>query len=118
MAEYMLLLRGGREPEREGVEMSPAEMQAYIAPYRAWLDDLSWAGQLLHARRLLGAGAKVLRADGESVAVLDGPYTESKDVVGGYYMLNVQSGAEAVEVARRCPHLSNGGAVELRLVAD
>lgn len=93
-------------------------MQAYIAPYRAWLDDLSQAGKLLHARRLLGAGAKVLRPDGVAVAVLDGPYTESKDIIGGYYLVDAADEEDAVAIARRCPHLANGGAVELRLAAD
>ena len=52
--------------------------------------------------------------DGGEVAVIDGPYTESKDIVGGYYLLGVATAAEAVEIARRCPHLANGGTVELR----
>jgi len=117
MAEYMLLLRGGDEPAWAGAEVSPAEMQAYIAPYRAWLDDLTRTGQLLHANRLLSAGAKVLRAAGGDVAVLDGPYTESKDIVGGYYLVRAAGDADALAIARACPHLANGGAVELRRVA-
>lgn len=118
MTDYLLLLRGGHGPRQEGADVSPAEMQAYIAPYQAWLDELSRAGTLLHAKRLEGAGAKVLRADGDDVAVLDGPYTESKDVVGGYYMVSAASEDDAVGIARRCPHLANGGSVELRQVAD
>jgi len=51
--------------------------------------------------------------DGE-VAVIDGPYTESKDIVGGYYLIQAATGAEALAIAQRCPHLANGGSVELR----
>jgi hypothetical protein len=118
MTEYMLLLRGGAGLGQNGDEVSPAEMQAYIAPYRAWLDDLTRAGKLVHANQLLSDGAKLLRADGGRVLVVDGPYTESKDIVGGYYLVRAESDEEALFIARQCPHLANGGAVELRRVGD
>lgn len=118
MAEYMLLLRGGNGPGQNGDEVSVAEMHAYIAPYRTWLDDLARTGKLVHANRLLTDGARVLRADGGSVVVLDGPYTESKDIVGGYYLVSATSEEDALEIARGCPHLANDGMVELRRVGD
>ena len=117
MAEYMLLLRGGDRPG-DGGEVSPAEMQAYVAPYRTWLDGLSRGGHLLHANRLADTGAKVVRPHGTGVVVLDGPYTESKDVIGGFYLVRAESEADALTIAGECPHLANGGSVELRRVAD
>lgn len=118
MNEYILLLRGGKRLGADGATVSPAEMEAYIAPYRAWLEDLVRSGKLLHANRLLDGGAKVLRANGGRVVVLDGPYNESKDIVGGYYLVSAASEAEAIEIASDCPHLANGGEVELRRVGD
>lgn len=118
MTDYMLLLRGGQGPGQDGAEVSPAEMQAYLAPYQQWLADLSRNGQLVHARCLLGDGSKVLRGGDGGTAVIDGPYTESKDIVGGYHMVRAASPAEAVEIARKCPHLANRGIVELRPAAD
>jgi len=112
MAEYLLLLRGG--PGQAGEEVSPAELQAYLEPYRAWLHELTMEGTLLSARRLDADGSKTVRWEGGGVTVMDGPYTESKDIVGGYYMLGVDTEAEALAIARRCPHLANGGSVELR----
>ena len=44
MAEYLLLLRGGDGPRRAGEEVSPAEMEAYLTPYRDWLAELSRDG--------------------------------------------------------------------------
>ena len=73
---------------------------------------------MLHAWRLLDEGSTVLRADGAAVAALDGPYTESKDVVGGYYLIEAAADADAVAIARRCPHLANGGSVEIRRAAN
>jgi hypothetical protein len=118
MTEYMLLLRGGSGPGMDGEEVSAAEMQAYLAPYRAWLDDLTRSGKLVHANRLLAGGARQLRADNGRVVVLDGPYTESKDIVGGYYLVRAEGDEDALTIASRCPHLANGGAVELRRVGD
>ena len=119
MAEYMLLLRGGERPGGDDGEVSPAEMQAHVAPYRTWLDDLTRRGQLRHANRLGDAGAKLLHRNGSGagVVVLDGPYTESKDIVGGYYLVAAADDAEAVAIASGCPHLANGGSVEIRRVA-
>lgn len=118
MSDYMLLLRGGDRPGRTGDELSPDELQAYIAPYQAWLDDLAQSGKLLHAHRLLDDGAKVIRGNDNAVTVLDGPYTESKDVIGGFYLVRPESEADALSIAGQCPHLANGGSVELRRVAD
>lgn len=114
MAEYLLLLRGGDGPRRAGEEVSPAEMEAYLTPYRDWLAELTRDGSLLSARRLDADGSKTLRGAGGDVAVIDGPYTESKDIVGGYYLIGAGSRAEALAIARRCPHLANGGSVEFR----
>ena len=119
MSDYVLLLRGGARPGRTGDELSPDGLQAYIAPYQAWLNDLAQSGKLLHAHRLLDDGAKVVvRADTSAVTVLDGPYTESKDVIGGFYLVRAESEADALTIAGECPHLANGGSVELRRVAD
>jgi hypothetical protein len=114
----MLLLRGGASPSSTTDEISPAELQAYLAPYLRWLAELEQSGSLLHARRLAATGSVVLRPRGDAVVVLDGPYTESKDIVGGYYLIAAATHQEAEAIARRCPHLDNGGAVELRRVAD
>ncbi len=118
MTEYLLLLRGGNEPNPAGNELSAAEMQAYIAPYLVWLDNLSQSGQLVQANRLLADGAKTLHADRGQMIVVDGPYTECKDIIGGYYLVNAESDANALALARQCPHLANGGTVELRRIAD
>lgn len=119
MAEYLLLLRGGDGPRRAGEEVSPAEMQAYLTPYRTWLDDLARDGALLSARRLDWEGSHVLRgSDAGGATVIDGPYTESKDVVGGFYLIRAADEDAAVAIARRCPHLANGGSVEVRPAAE
>jgi hypothetical protein len=62
------------------------------------------------------AGARVRYAGGK-VTVTDGPFTESKEVLGGYWMIQVKSRAEAIEWARRIP-ADDGDVVEVRRVFD
>jgi hypothetical protein len=61
-------------------------------------------------------GARVRFAGGKS-SVSDGPFSEAREVVGGYWMIQVKSRAEAVEWARRCP-ASDGNVIELRQVYE
>ncbi|MGZ8920876.1 MAG: YciI family protein, partial [Limisphaerales bacterium] len=49
--------------------------------------------------------------------VSDGPFAESKEAIGGYFMLDVESIEEAIEIAKQCPTLEYGAKVEVRPVA-
>ena len=60
------------------------------------------------------AGARVTLRDGRAV-VTDGPFAESKEVVGGFIVVEAATRAEAIEIAKRCPH-ARWGAVEVREV--
>ncbi len=62
------------------------------------------------------AGARV-RFGGGTSTVIDGPYIESKELVGGYWMLQVRSQAEAIEWARRAPML-DGDVIEIRKIQE
>ena len=61
-----------------------------------------------------GEGARVRRT-GRNTVVTDGPFSETKEVIGGFFMIEAADLAEAVEIAKRCPHLANGY-VEVRQV--
>ena len=50
--------------------------------------------------------------------VTDGPFTESKEAIGGYFLICVDNLAEAIEIARQCPGLEHGAVVEIRPVAQ
>ncbi len=54
---------------------------------------------------------------GPDRVVTDGPYAETKDVIGGFLIIEAADLADAVELAKGCPILSRGGAVEVRAVA-
>lgn len=106
MSQYLLVLR---DPvDSPFFDLSPAEIQAIIARYKAWSDGLRADGRLVGSHKLRdGEGRVVARADGK-VVVTDGPYLETKEVVGGYFLIEAASYEEAVAVARTCPHVEFG----------
>jgi len=81
-------------------------------------EELAKAGVLLSLDGLhpLSKGARVAFSGGKS-SVSDGPFTEAKEVVGGYWMIQVKSKEEAVEWARRCP-ARDGQVIEVRQVFE
>ena len=74
-------------------------------PMVRYTEELIAAGVLLDSGRLQPSakGARV-RFDGSSRTVVDGPFTEAKELVAGYWLLQVKSLAEAVEWVKRCPN--------------
>lgn len=109
MAQYMLLLRGGNE---EFGSLGADQLQAIIQRYVDWTEELRREGRLQHSDSLLPGGHTVRVRDDRPV--VDGPYTETKETVGGYYVIQVADEDEAVEVSKHCPILAHGGLVEIR----
>ncbi len=106
MAQYMLLLRGG-----EFKQYSPEEMQRIVERYFGWGNKLRSEGRYHGGDELRDGGRLVSVKNGK---VVDGPFTETKEVVGGYFLIEAQNLQEAAEISRECPHLSCGGAIEIR----
>ena len=81
-----------------------------------WYEGLAAAGKVQHARPLELGGRVVSGVNGQRV--VDGPYAEAKEVVGGYFFLTVADIDEATAIAQKCPGLAVGLTVEVRPVAD
>ncbi len=111
MKEYILLFRGGYE---RIVDQSPEEFLANMEQWKKWLSDLSKAGKVVTAQPLIPAGKHVV---GKEKTVLDGPFAEGKEILGGYLICKADTYDEAVRVANGCPVLEIGGIVEIREVA-
>jgi hypothetical protein len=92
-----------------------AKTMAAMIKYNA---ELQRAGALLALDGLqpLSKGARVSFSGGKS-SVSDGPFTEAREVVGGYWMIQVKSKEEALQWARRCP-AADGNVIELRQVFE
>lgn len=105
----MLLFRGGLDIP----SATPEEIQQAMMKWKKWMEELSGNGCYLNGDRLTHNG-KTIRT-GKKVS--DGPYTESKEIVGGYISIKADSLEEAVEIAKDCPIFSYNGSVEVREVA-
>jgi hypothetical protein len=114
MRFMMLMIPRGYEAAAPGA-MPPAEAVAAMMKYNEALKE---AGILITLDGLHppSMGARVSFADGKPV-VIDGPFTESKEVIGGYWMIDVESREEAIAWAMRCP-ASNNETIEIRQVQE
>lgn len=99
-------------------QMTPAEQEQGIAAYYAYTEALTEAGAHVHSNRLqpVSAATTVRMVDGKP-QVLDGPYIDSKEQFGGYFMIEAANLDAALEWAARCPGASHG-AIEVRPVWD
>lgn len=109
---YLLIFRG--TDWHRG--LSPEEMQQVVGDWKAWYDGLLEDGRVLSGSPLENTGKVVSGRQGTVVA--DGPFAESKEAVGGYFLLSVRTEAEAVAIARQCPGLPHGAVVEVRPIAE
>jgi hypothetical protein len=110
--QYILLFRGTDWSKT----LSPEEMQKVVGDWMAWFNRLKDQGIVVDGRPLESQGKIVSGKGGRIVA--DGPFAESKEAIGGFFMLQVGSLEEAVEIAKQCPGLPHGAAVEVRPVAE
>jgi hypothetical protein len=113
MAQYLLLLY---HDAAEGAKLEANFMQEAVAKYQAWGQRLRDKGIYLGSHKLENEPGKVLRATGGRVLVTDGPYSETKEWLGGYYLIEAPTYQAAVDVSRDCPHLEYGGTIEVRAV--
>ena len=111
MPKFTLLLHDAPETF---ATMSPEQMQQVIQKYVNWGDRLRDAGVMLDGQKLADEPGRVMRARGGQVRVTDGPYSETKEVLGGYYTIQADDYDKAIEIARDCPQLEYGGAIEVR----
>ena len=106
--EYMLLFRGPHWDRG----LSQQELQAAMDKVMAWFEGLNQRGKTKAAQPLGAQGRIISGTNGQ--LVVDGPFAESKEAVGGYLMLQADNLNEAVEIARSMPTLKYGITVEVR----
>jgi hypothetical protein len=113
MAQFMLLLH---ETPADFADLSAEEIGKVIREYTGWADKLRSEGRLVGSNKLKDDGGRSLTAPGGKLSVVDGPYAEAKEVVGGYFIVEAAGYDEAVALSKDCPHLKYGGRIELRQV--
>lgn len=117
--KYLLLIYGEEAAmEAAMAGMRPDEQTAQIKvwyDYGDWLTEKGWlvAGDALQAT----STATVVRAPDGKPVITDGPFAETKEQLGGYYLLDVANLDEAIEAGARCPG-ATFGTIELRPVQE
>ena len=108
MSEFTYLFRSA------GPSGSPEEMQQIMQKWVAWMKELGDKGHLKDPGHPLERTGKLVK--GKEKIVTDGPYAETKDIVGGYTLISAKDLDEAVQLALGCPIFERGGLVEVRPV--
>ena len=107
MPQFVLVLRDTGFPEG----MSPDEIQRVIQKYGEWMAGVKSVG----GQKLRDAEGRVMQKNGKGVTVTDGPYAESREVVGGFILIDAPDYDAAVRICHDCPHLEFGS-IEVREV--
>jgi hypothetical protein len=115
MPRYILFLH---EDEQIFANRSPEEMMKVIERYSAWSRSLAEKGQMAGGEKLTDGKGRVLRPGGKEILVTDGPYAETRETVGGFFIVTAPDLEAAEAIARTCPHLSYGGRIELREIEE
>src|SRR6266480_3794278 len=108
MAQFMLMLY---DDPSGWAKLSPEEMQKALEKYMAW----KHLPCTIDGKRLAGDAGHVVRSENGKPRATDGPYSETKEVLGGFYLIEAANYDEAVKLALTHPHVEHG-TIEVRQV--
>ena len=111
---FLFMIHGDAEAE---ATMSSAERRAMVGEHMAYSTMLRERGSYVHGEALDDPSTSFVVRPGEQPFVTDGPFAETKEAVGGFYVVDVASREEAVELAGKVPQ-SPGVAVEVLTIVD
>ena len=106
MKEFMMIFRNDKDRPMP----TPEQMQGAIKQWQDWIGGIASQGKFV-ATNALGFQGKTVHSDG---TITDGPYTELKEIVGGYIIVKADNIEDAVKLSEGCPTLTTGGKVEVR----
>ncbi|MGN7824281.1 transcription initiation protein [Chitinophaga varians] len=111
MKNFLFLYRADTT---QAAQRSPEEMQANTKKWMDWIGGIAAQNKLADRGNRLEQTGKVIRPNN---VVTDGPFTEIKETLGGYTVIQANSIEEAAELAKGCPILAVGGNVEIREIS-
>jgi len=114
MAKFMFLQRSSSSCEKRP-EMTPEQMEAGMKAWMDWVKTGTNEGWLLDPGSPLSGTGAVVQAD---LTVIDGPFAESKELVGGYTIVEASNLAAACELAKQTMRIAGGGMIEVREFAN
>ncbi|QJW90648.1 hypothetical protein HNV11_15285 [Spirosoma taeanense] len=115
MEKFMFIFHSPYSQETAFMQQSPEAIQAEIQKWNQWIGGIAAQGKMLGTEALMPSG-KIMTQGGELVT--DGPYTEGKEIVGGYMLLQAADLDDAVALAQGCPMFDSNGTVEVRQIVN
>jgi hypothetical protein len=114
---YMMLIYGDHV---EGAKMTEAEQAANMDYWTSYTQDFAKTGKMLGAEALMPVTtATTVRSNAGGTLTTDGPFAETKEALGGYYIIDAANLDEAIEWAGKMPIICNGGGcVEIRPIME
>ena len=115
MADFIYIYRNSTAARKVNMG-TPEARQKSMERWMTWIRELDEKGHLRSAGQPLQESGKLVK--GGTRAIVDGPFVEAKDVIGGYSIIIADNAAQAAELALGCPGLDDpDGSVEVRPVA-
>lgn len=112
MKKFLLLLIDDIETMQN---LAPKEMEELIQSHMSWAESLAKSGHLLSGD---GLEEKAIHISGKNSIVKDGTFLESKEMIGGYYLLQADNLDTVIEIAKSCPCHLWGGTTVIRPIMD
>jgi hypothetical protein len=111
MANFLFVYRGDNNAYQT---LTPDEMQRIMQKWNDWIGEAMRKGWMVDAGDALKPEGRVVNS---KRVVTDGPFVESKEILGGYSIVQAETIDAAAELAMGCPALLTGGTVEVRPLA-
>lgn len=102
MKEYLLVAKGSRAIWDE---MSEEDWKPVMDGFGAWIGEMSRKNLWIRGDRLSPKRTDIRKNSGNQVAITDGPFTETKEALSGYFVFRAENMGHAVELAKGCPAL-------------
>jgi hypothetical protein len=109
MNEFLLVIH--RDLKSKDASPSPEQMQAAIKPFQDWIGGIAAQNKLVGSPKRWDGDGRVIKQN----TVINGPYAEIKESIGGLFLIRAEDYDDAVEIAKGCPVLQWGATVEVRM---
>lgn len=113
MNEFLLIFR--RDFSSKEAQPSPEELQTSLKQWQDWFGSIAAQDKLARPLQRWDSAGKVVKPN---KTVINGPYAEIKESIGGMIIIRVNDYEEAAEIAKGCPILQLGGNVEIRMATS
>lgn len=108
MQDYLFILRKDDDSLNA---FSPDEKQQHMGRFFSWMEEIKASGHMKAGEPLDNKGSVVTKKNN---VVIDGPFSETKEAIGGYFIISAKSLEEATDVSKGCPIFEVNGSIEVR----